>query len=139
MPLFVMNIFFEKELFRRFPSLFALKDDQNYPIAQGISCGNGWYHLISVMCMEIKKLEKKGAIPVKFVHIKEKFGALQVFYTGGSEAVTGVVAMTTAMSKLTCEDCGAATRVQQETRHIVKSLCAKCRKTEEQRSSVSSQ
>jgi len=38
--------------------------------------------------------------------VKEKFGTLRFYYTGGNEFVRGLVAMAESMSAVTCETCG---------------------------------
>ena len=39
--------------------------------------------------------------------VKEKFGTLRFYYTGGDDYVRGLVSMAEAMSGVTCEQCGA--------------------------------
>lgn len=39
--------------------------------------------------------------------VKEKFGTLRFYYTGGDEHISGMVRMAESMSAVTCEDCGA--------------------------------
>jgi hypothetical protein len=38
--------------------------------------------------------------------VKEKFGTLRFYYTGGDEYISGMVTMAEAMSGTTCESCG---------------------------------
>ena len=38
--------------------------------------------------------------------VKEKFGALRFYYTGGNDEISGMVRMAESMSVLTCETCG---------------------------------
>jgi hypothetical protein len=42
--------------------------------------------------------------------VKEKFGTLRFYYTGGDDYVDGVVRMGEEMTAVTCEDCGAPGR-----------------------------
>ena len=39
--------------------------------------------------------------------VKEKFGSLRFYYTGGDDAIDGMVRMAESMSSVTCEECGA--------------------------------
>ena len=39
--------------------------------------------------------------------VKEKFGTLRFYYTGGDEHISGMVRMAESMSGCTCEECGA--------------------------------
>lgn len=38
--------------------------------------------------------------------VKEKFGTLRFYYTGGDEVIDGMVQMAESMSAVTCEQCG---------------------------------
>jgi hypothetical protein len=44
--------------------------------------------------------------PVKFDQIKEKYGGLRVYFSGGDEYVEGLVSMAEAMSYKICDVCG---------------------------------
>jgi hypothetical protein len=39
--------------------------------------------------------------------VKEKFGTLRFYYTGGDDYIRGLVSMAESMSGVTCEGCGA--------------------------------
>ena len=39
--------------------------------------------------------------------VKEKFGTLRFYYTGGNDQIRGMVSMAESMSGVTCEECGA--------------------------------
>ena len=48
------------------------------------------------------------AVPqVTLDQVKEKFGTLRFYYTGGDDYIRGLVSMAEAMSSVTCEQCGA--------------------------------
>ena len=40
------------------------------------------------------------------IQVKEKFGTLRFYYSGGDEYIHGVVSMAESMSGCTCEECG---------------------------------
>jgi hypothetical protein len=47
------------------------------------------------------------AIPqVTLDQVKEKFGTLRFYYTGGDDEISGMVRMAESMSGVTCEECG---------------------------------
>jgi hypothetical protein len=47
------------------------------------------------------------AIPqVEAMQVKEKFGGLRFYYSGGDSYIDGVTAMAESMSYVTCEECG---------------------------------
>jgi hypothetical protein len=81
-------------------------------MAWGIECNNGWYELLSSVCWRISQHEKNISdphyIPVKFDQIKEKFGGIRIYYTGGDDYVRGVVSLADEMSYKICEVCGNA-------------------------------
>ena len=39
--------------------------------------------------------------------VKEKFGTLRFYYTGGDDEISGMVRMAESMSGVTCEECSA--------------------------------
>ena len=39
--------------------------------------------------------------------IKEKFGCLRFYYSGGDEYISGMVTLAESMSGVTCEECGS--------------------------------
>jgi hypothetical protein len=47
-----------------------------------------------------------------FTQIKEKFGTLRVYSTGGDEFCSGVISMAQVMSSITCEECGMPGKVR---------------------------
>lgn len=129
------------ELYEKYPSLFALKDNKTEPIgAYGIECGDGWLDILSSLCFLIaqherniegrnKYLQKEGKEPVayesfKFTQIKEKFGGLRIYYNGGDEYIRGLMGMAESWSYKTCEICG---NKGQTTKHgWLKTICEKC-------------
>lgn len=68
------------------------------------------YHA-SQVAKELKNAEYRTVPPkieqVVIEQVKEKFGALRFYYTGGDEAIDGMVRMAESMSSVTCETCGA--------------------------------
>lgn len=66
--------------------------------------------------------------------VKEKFGTLRFYYTGGDDYVDGVVRMAEAMTAFTCEQCGNAG----ETRHggWVRTLCDEHEKAYQERNGI---
>lgn len=78
----------------------------------GLSCGEGWFLILRQMCSSIayhlNMLERKGMekLDFKIIQVKEKFGALRVYSTGGDPYIHGVIRMAEAMSEYTCEETG---------------------------------
>ena len=49
---------------------------------------------------------------VTVTQVKEKFGTLRFYYSGGDEYIEGLVSMAESMSAVTCEECGNPGRVR---------------------------
>jgi len=120
----------QNKLFEKYPSLFENKNKsiQESCMGWGIECNNGWYELLSSVCWRISQHEKNIAdrirvrnevgkendqsdldyVPVKFDQIKEKFGGIRIYYTGGDDYVDGIISLADEMSYKICEVCGNA-------------------------------
>ena len=119
----------DKNLCEQYPKIFKDKTGElNRKLTSwGFSCGDGWYNIINLLCANIQshidwqnKQDKK--VPqVVALQVKEKFGTLRFYYTGGDEHIHGMVRMAEAISAVTCEKCGTPG----ELRHggWVKTLC----------------
>ena len=86
----------------------------------GFECGGGWYNILNLLMSNIQhytdwnnKNFEKGYTQYKQVpqltldQVKEKFGTLRFYYTGGDEHISGMVRMAESMSGVTCEKCGS--------------------------------
>lgn len=56
--------------------------------------------------------------------VKEKFGTLSFYYTGGDERTAGMVALADGMSAVTCECCGSPAEIRYGS--WVRTLCNTC-------------
>lgn len=136
----------ENKLFEDFPLLFdnRHKSPMESPMVFGIECGNGWYDLIRSVCWDIKNHEENISLqtkwkqekdpnytseyhPVKFDQIKEKYGGLRIYFSGGDDFVTGLVHMAETMSYKLCENCG--NKGQPNKSGWITTLCEGCRKS----------
>lgn len=96
---------FEKRMKERFPKMFS----QPYG---GFAVGPGWWPILESLCANIQHhsdwKEKQGNfIPqVTVEQIKEKFGGLRFYYSGGDDAVDGMVRMAESWAEHACEECG---------------------------------
>jgi hypothetical protein len=88
----------QNQLFEKYPEIFSnrLKSPTESCMSMGIECGNGWYDLINSICQIVESLNKnikdknrliagnnETIIDFKFDQIKEKFGGLRAYYSGG--------------------------------------------------------
>ena len=97
----------------------------------GFECGDGWFNILDQLMSNIqhhidwKEKQQNSAITfnskvkpeefrevpelipqVTLDQVKEKFGTLRFYYTGGDEYIRGMVTMAESMSGTTCETCG---------------------------------
>lgn len=118
----------QNTLYKKYPQLFSNKDKgiQNSCMAWGCEVGNGWFDIISSVCWMIEQHErnKEGNrkylenndperlaslpeyFPAKFDQVKEKYGGLRLYFSGGDDYVEGLVSMAEAISYKICEVCG---------------------------------
>ncbi len=137
----------QNKLFEKYPDLFSNKDKDIMTscMAWGIECGNGWFDILSSLCWMIKQHEenKNGwkkylqdneperlnevteYFPVRFDQIKEKFGGLRIYFSGGDEYVEGLIAMAESISYKLCEVCGD--RGSPNDGGWISTLCDNCR------------
>jgi len=120
-----MNDELQNKLYEKYPQLFVNKDKTPMQSCMcfGIETGEGWYEILSSLCWMIKQYEdsivwqtewnqktnpeyKSDYFPVKFDQIKEKFGGLRVYFSGGDQYIEGLVSMAEAMSYKVCDVCG---------------------------------
>ena len=109
-----MNQELDNYLCTTYPKLFA---ERNLPMDQtcmcwGFSCGEGWFNIINQLCQNIQwhidwKNKDSEVVPQVVVNqVKEKFGTLRFYYSGGDDYIAGLVSMAESMSGVTCEGCG---------------------------------
>lgn len=138
----------ENKLYKKYPHLFANKNKSIMEscMAWGIECGDGWYDILSSLCWMIKQHEDNKVwrkkyleendperlkdepeyFPVQFDQIKEKYGTLRVYFSGGDEYIEGLVSMAEAMSGKTCEACGQPGKPTKGG--WITTLCESCKK-----------
>ena len=136
-------------LYDKYPNLFEnrLKSPRESPMGFGIECNLGWYEIISSVCWMIKQhernkednkkyLEKNDPeklaslpeyFPAKFDQVKEKYGGLRMYFSGGDDYVDGLVSMAEAMSYKICEVCGNKGECNKSGWFTT--LCEGCRKS----------
>lgn len=72
-------------------------------------CADGWFDLIDTACQLIeRRLKSKPELTFTLHQIKEKFGTMSFYYSGGDEYICGVVNQAMAMSAHICEVSGDA-------------------------------
>ncbi len=103
----------DEALCAKYPEIFANRhgDMQTTAMCWGFDCGDGWYDLIDHLCGEIQHHLKKNAKPntPQFVasQVKEKFGTLRFYGSGGDDKIDAFVWFAESFSGRICETCGA--------------------------------
>ena len=64
--------------------------------------------------------------PVVAIQVKEKYGTLRFYYSGGDDFVEGAVWLAEMMSAVTCEECGAPASLERDQGYF-QTLCDKHR------------
>jgi hypothetical protein len=96
---------FAKKMEERFPKMFAGKYG-------GFAVGAGWYPILEILCSNIqshidwKVKQGQDISQVEVEQIKEKFGGLRFYYSGGDDEISGMVRMAEAWADIACEECG---------------------------------
>lgn len=146
----------EKYLYKKYPKLFGnhSKSMQETCMCWGCSCGDGWIFLLDNLCAQIthyidsqhemvdyydnidKKNGKIGRRPLQYIEkvpqvafdqVKEKFGALRIYYSGGDERISNMIAFVENQSPFICEKCGRFDdTVGKTTEGWISSSCEEC-------------
>ncbi len=104
----------DEQLCKNYPKMMV---NRNKPMTEtcmcwGFECGDGWFNILNQLMGNIQhhidwKNRNGEIVPqVTLDQVKEKFGTLRFYYTGGDEYIHGMVALAEAMSGVTCESCG---------------------------------
>ena len=110
----------DKILCEKYPKMMVNrnKNMQETCMCWGFECGDGWFNILDQIMVNIqhhidwKQAQKEkydrgeGCTQVTLDQVKEKFGTLRFYYTGGDDAIDGMVRMAESMTGVTCEECG---------------------------------
>jgi hypothetical protein len=129
----------DRQLCEKYPLIFA---DRNKSMIETCMCwgfehGDGWYPIIDSLCGNIQNhidwQNRQGEkVPqVVATQVKEKFGTLRFYYSGGDDVIDGMVRMAESWSAVACEECGAPGT--QNSRGWIKTLCKTHRRERDER------
>lgn len=88
---------FEKKMFERYPVMFS-----EYVQRVGFSCGDGW----NLVLERLFNAMSTDTPPITINQVKEKFGGLRVYYSGGSTLSTKALRFAEETAAGLCEVCG---------------------------------
>ncbi|NDB59438.1 hypothetical protein EB001_13455 [bacterium] len=133
-------------LYDKYPDLFINrnKSPRESCMSFGVECNLGWYELISSVCWRVSQHQKNiedrkriladqperikeelEYVPVKFDQVKEKYGGLRLYFSGGDDYVDGIVSMAEEYSYKVCEKCGNSGKPNKDG--WITTLCENCR------------
>lgn len=115
-----MNQDLDKLLCEKYPKIFANRNKSMTETAMcwGFDHGDGWYKIIDNACSVIqrhidwKNRSEEKVRQVTADQVKEKFGSLRFYVSGGDDYTDGVISMAEEMSSTTCEKCGSPGRLR---------------------------
>jgi len=131
----------DKLLCEKYPKMMV---NRNAPMTEtcmcwGFDCGDGWFNILDQLMGNIqhhidwnnKNFEKgyaqyKQVPQVTLDQVKEKFGTLRFYYTGGDDEISGMVRMAESMSGVTCEECSAPAKTHGPG--WIRTICEPCEK-----------
>jgi hypothetical protein len=120
------------DIYKKYPKIFPLMDDFFYAISSEIP--DGWINLVDWLCGSIQSYtdninnNNKHLPPVQQViceQIKEKWGQLSFYYSGGDEQINGMVEIAEHISTKICIDCGTTENIIR-TKGYITFTCKKC-------------
>ena len=121
-----MNEALAQDLYLKYPKIF--KNEYSSEGYTGLDIGDGWYDIVDALCgciqhrIDLKNCTGKYDTHKKFrspeelanpipqvcvEQVKEKFASLRFYYSGGDEAIRGMVDLAEAITSCVCETCGS--------------------------------
>lgn len=104
----------DKLLCEKYPKMFVNRNKsmQETAMCWGFECGSGWFNLIDTLCGSIQNYIDNNSRPGREIsqvtvdQVKEKYGTLRFYTTGGDKLTDGMIWFAENMSARTCEICG---------------------------------
>jgi len=118
----------QDKLYEKYPKIFKQKDDNMTTtcLCWGLECGDGWYWIIDNLCDSIQGyIDANKKEQMEATQVKEKFGSLSFYRSGGDRLIGGMIWLAEHMSYNTCELCGSTEDIIQ-TKGWIKIRCKKC-------------
>ena len=127
-----MKLELDKLLCEKYPKMMVNRDKpmQETCMCWGFECGDGWFNILDQLMGNIqhhidwKNRKEEVVAQVTLDQVKEKFGTLRFYYSGGDDAIDGMVRMAESMSGVTCEECSAP--AQTHGPGWIRTICEPC-------------
>jgi hypothetical protein len=135
-----MNKILDNYLVEAYPRIFSerSKSPMESCMGRGFECGNGWFPIIDALCNNIQthiddhnkyRSDEAAIDQMVFLQVKEKFGGLRIYASGGDAYCHGLISMTETLSYRFCEICGKAGYLEVgHTSGWIQSVCIECAK-----------
>lgn len=134
-----MKIELDTYLVIKYPKIFIdrNKSPKESLMAFGFEHDNGWFWILDNLCGSIQNhidnmndysINNKTIPQVIASQVKEKFGVLNFYYSGGDDIIDGMVFLAENLSSKTCEICGTMKNVGKTSGWVV-TCCEDCYKT----------
>jgi hypothetical protein len=108
----------DEQLCNRYPLIFAQRFGEltETVMCWGFECDDGWYEILDSLCYSIQSYIDSNPhheVPqVIATQVKEKFGTLRFYVTGGNDYTDGMIRMAEVLSERTCEQCGEPGKIR---------------------------
>jgi virulence-associated protein VapD len=138
-----MNKKLDNYLVEKYPKIFVnrYEDKKKTLMCFGFEHNDGWFWLIDQLCESIQNsidssnkycTEDKKVQQVVADQVKEKFGGLRFYHSGGDTYIEGMISLAESMSYNICEFCGSTENVGQ-TIGWYYTICKECYDNSESR------
>ena len=112
---------------QKYPNLFGPSPHEGFDTnSTYVEVPKGWYPLLDAMFEEIDaEIARDPSSWIALDQVKEKYGTLRVYFTGGNDKIDSIVERYEERSAVTCERC-AGEDPTQSREGWVKTLCPAC-------------
>jgi hypothetical protein len=115
-----MKLELEQRLIKAYSGLY--RDVSKLPseslMCFGFECGDGWFNILDRLSKALTDLDED----VVAVQVKEKYGTLRFYITGGSIIADNLIDRAEIESARTCEACGESGKMR-NVGHWLRTLC----------------
>ncbi|MEM3858791.1 MAG: hypothetical protein QW478_05220 [Candidatus Micrarchaeaceae archaeon] len=89
----------------------------------GLMCDKGWFNLIDAAMDLIEEENRKEYIRIE--EVKEKYGQLEIYFSGGSDELNKKIDRISVLSNVICEECGEVIKTKHKQGGWIYTRCDK--------------